>query len=178
MARSRALSPDEAQLFRDTLHDAKPLRQSKKAKSPPPTAKPAAAKSGTVRVPRPQPEPAPRASQPPLAPGPTAGIDRRTHDRFKKGEMAIDARLDLHGLTQTAAHDALLRFVDRGVAAGHRCLLVVTGKGLREGTGVLRAQVPRWLNEAALRPHLLAVHTARPQHGGEGALYVLLKRKR
>ncbi|HXP12095.1 MAG TPA: Smr/MutS family protein, partial [Stellaceae bacterium] len=110
--------------------------------------------------------------------GAAPGVDKRTLERFRKGEMGVDASLDLHGMTQDAAHAALVRFVQRAAASGHRALLIVTGKGGREGTGVLRAQVPRWLNEADSRPLLLAIHRARPQHGGDGALYVLLKRKR
>ncbi|HEY1720079.1 MAG TPA: Smr/MutS family protein [Magnetospirillaceae bacterium] len=182
MARTRTLQPDEAQLFQETLRDAKPLHGKKrKAAAPaaPTKASKAKASSAEAHPARKQPTLPPRtAPLAPLAPGPTPGVDRRTHDRFKKGEMVIDAKLDLHGMTQDAAHDALLRFVERGANAGYRCILVVTGKGLREGSGVLRTMVPRWLNEASLRPYLLAINRARPQHGGDGALYVLLKRKR
>lgn len=181
MARSRLLHPEEAQLFQETLRDAKPLSGKKRKAAPPTSAKPAAPQSSAAiaHPARKQPALPPRtAPLAPLAPGPTPGIDRRTHERFKKGEMAIDAKLDLHGMTQDAAHDALVRFVERGMTANFRCLLIVTGKGLREGSGILRKQVPRWLNEAGLRPCLLAINSARPQHGGEGALYVLLKRKR
>ena len=92
--------------------------------------------------------------------------------------MAIDASLDLHGLTQEVAHAALIRFVNGSAQLGRRCLLVVTGKGNREGAGILRTQVPRWLNEPALRSLILAFAYAQPKHGGEGALYVLLKRQR
>lgn len=182
MARARTLHPDEATLFQETLRDAKPL-SGKKRKAAAVAPKKTAAKQASSAASHParkQPALPPRVAAPlaPLAPGPTPGVDRRTHDRFKKGEMAIDATLDLHGMTQNAAHDMLIRFVERGATAGFRCVLIVTGKGLREGSGVLRAQVPRWLNEAGLRPYLLAIHRARPQHGGDGALYVLLKRKR
>lgn len=182
MTRARILNPDEAALFRETVRDAKPLPGKKRKAAPPASPKSIAPKSnaGAVHPARKQPALPPRTAVPlpPLAPGPTPGVDRRTHERFKKGEMAIDAKLDLHGMTQDAAHDALVRFVGRGVDANYRCLLIVTGKGLREGSGVLRRQVPRWLNEAGLRPSLLAINSARPQHGGDGALYVLLKRKR
>ena len=110
--------------------------------------------------------------------GKTAGIDRRTAERMKKGDMDIDGRLDLHGMMQDTAHSALRGFVMASSEMGRRCLLVITGKGNREGTGVLRREVPRWLNEPSLRPFVLAFSYAQPRHGGEGAIYVLLKRRR
>ncbi len=189
--RPRTASPEEAELFRATLRDVKPLRRRSRAvpaSEPAPVETKRAAAPAVSHPARAQPKIPPRT--PTLAPldatytsrgsarAPAPGIDKRTHERFTKGEMAIDARLDLHGMTQDAAHAALLRFVERSAAAGLRCLLIVTGKGTRDGTGVLKAQVPRWLNEAGTRPYLLAIHRARPQHGGDGALYVLLKRKR
>jgi len=97
---------------------------------------------------------------------------------MKRGEMEIDGRLDLHGMTQDVAHATLLAFVTRAYDSGRRCLLVITGKGNREGTGVLRANVPRWLNQSPCRERILGFSHARPQHGGEGALYVLIKRRR
>jgi len=92
--------------------------------------------------------------------------------------MPIEARLDLHGMTQDEAHRALDRFIPAMREDGRRAVLIITGKGTREGGGVLRQAVPRWLDEARLRPHVLAIEEARPQHGGAGALYVLLRRKR
>lgn len=71
----------------------------------------------------------------------------------------------------------LADFIERAESAGKRCLLVITGKGLASG-GILRDQVPRWLNQAPNRSRVLAFDYARPQHGGSGALYVLLKRRR
>lgn len=114
-----------------------------------------------------------------LTHGGTAGIDKRTAERFKKGEMEIEARIDLHGLTREAAYNTLLGFM-RGCAARRlRVVLVVTGKGRRsEGEAILRNEVPRWLNEAELRPLILSFSYAQPRHGGEGALYVFLKRER
>ncbi len=93
--------------------------------------------------------------------------------------MAIEARLDLHGMTQAEAHGRLVAFVEGHQAAGRRCVLVVTGKGTwREEGGVLRDAVPRWLNEPGLRPRILSFSHAQPKDGGEGALYILLKRLR
>lgn len=126
--------------------------------------------------------PAAPAGPPPLPPleiGRAAGVDRRTADRLRRGRMAIDAVLDLHGHRRDEAHRALHDFVLGSVEAGRRCLLVITGKGGRSrGEGILRAALPGWLGEAPLRPHVLALHPARPEHGGDGAFYVLLRRRR
>lgn len=122
-----------------------------------------------------------------LSHGVTVGIDRRQAERFRQGRLEIDGKIDLHGRSQAEAHDALHAFIHRAHRAGKRCLLVITGKGgvklagmaAEERTrGVLRQAVPRWLNEPGLRRYILAFDHARPQHGGEGALYVLLKRER
>jgi DNA-nicking Smr family endonuclease len=104
-----------------------------------------------------------------------AGIDRATAERLKRGQLAIEARLDLHGMTQEEAHRALAGFIVRSRGGGRRCILVITGRGVAGG-GVLRGAVPRWLAEPLLRPHLLAIAPAQPRDGGGGALYVLLRR--
>ncbi|MBV8493187.1 MAG: Smr/MutS family protein [Alphaproteobacteria bacterium] len=106
-----------------------------------------------------------------------AGVDRATAERLKRGQRAIEARLDLHGMTQAEAHRALAAFVSGSRAAGRRCVLVITGHGRMSG-GVLKHAVPRWLNEPDLRRHVLAIAPARPQHGGHGALYLLLRKDR
>ena len=96
---------------------------------------------------------------------------------MKRGEMVIEATLDLHGLSQDIAHDALTAFIQRAWGAGRRCVLVVTGKGMK-GSGILKNQVPRWLNQSPLRERILGFSYAKPQHGGDGALYVLVRRQR
>jgi DNA-nicking Smr family endonuclease len=122
--------------------------------------------------------PAPR----PLAHG-FADIDRATSERLKRGRHRIEAQLDLHGMTQAAAHRALFGFVVSAREAGRRCVLVITGRGLNGDVdtgepGILRRAVPRWLDEPGLRPHVLAIAPAQPRHGGAGALYLLLRRRR
>ncbi len=108
-----------------------------------------------------------------------AGIDRANAERLKRGLHPIEARLDLHGLTQAEAHNELIEFVEASYQSGRRCLLVITGRGLGpEGPGVLKSAVPRWLAEARTRPRILAISAAQPRHGGAGALYVLLRRQR
>ena len=111
--------------------------------------------------------------------GKPAGIDRRTAERLRRGRLTITARLDLHGLTQEKAHRRLDGFLADAQTAGHRCVLIITGKGERDGgSGVLRREVPRWLNQAPNRARVVAIEPAQPRDGGAGALYVLLRRAR
>lgn len=115
-----------------------------------------------------------------LVHGKAAGVDGNTMDRLRKGKLPIDARLDLHGMTQDQAHSALMRFIEAAYGHGKRCLCVVTGKGTRLSgeIGVLRQAVPRWLNQPGLRSKIIAFTHAPQKDGGEGALFVLLKRWR
>ena len=121
-----------------------------------------------------KPQKSPAKITEPLSHGVTAGLDKRTAQRLKKGRLPIEARLDLHGHSQEQAFRALHGFIDGQWAAGRRCVLVVTGKG----KGVLKDAVPRWLNEPLLRMKILSFTYAQRQDGGEGALYILLKRAR
>ncbi|AMW34434.1 hypothetical protein HEQ62_05190 [Haematospirillum jordaniae] len=113
----------------------------------------------------------------PLEPGKSPGVDHRTALKFKRGKMHVDARIDLHGMGKDTAHANLMDFMNRAIRNGYRCLLVITGKGTR-GEGVLRRALPGWLNDTRIRPHILSFSTARPEHGGEGAFYILLRRNR
>ena len=132
----------------------------------------------TTRAAPPSRRPAPEL--PELRPGVGAGVDKRTMARLVRGQLAIDGRLDLHGMTQDEAHRALIGFVTASREREKRAVLIITGKGTRPegGVGVLRAALPRWLNQAPLRGQVVAVAQAQPRHGGAGALYVLLKRVR
>lgn len=183
----RRPSQDELALWRQVATSVRPLRhkarqassieraESKTQKQPPSLKGDIAPVATTARAPRQA--PLPPVSPPPLEQGGAAGLDRRQRDRFRKGKMEIDGRLDLHGHTQGEAHDELLAFLRARHAKGARCVLVITGKGMTASKGgILRQAVPRWLNEPAFRPMILAYEQARMQHGGEGALYVLLKR--
>src|SRR5208282_2331351 len=164
------LRSEDSALFRQAMRGVKPLDRVKPPKiSAPP-------KRGTAPIP-PSPRPAavlPKA-MPPLEIGKSAGLDRARFEKLKRGQMAIEARLDLHGQTQDEAHRELSSFIARAQAQGRRLALVITGKG-REGRGVLRDSVPRWLNEPGLRGRVLALVNAQPRDGGSGALYVLLRR--
>ena len=107
---------------------------------------------------------------------PSSFIDDHTARKLLKGKIPVDGRIDVHNMTQEHAHDVLLRFVANSHAAGDRIVLVITGKG-RSGDGVLRQAVPKWLREPAFSLHVSAFRTAHVTHGGEGALYVRLRRK-
>jgi DNA-nicking Smr family endonuclease len=179
--RRRHPSRDELLLWRHAVRDAAPLK-GKSVELPEPEegeAPPAAPSPKPVLSPAPPP-PKPKQALPVLASGTAVDLDKRSAERLKRGQMAIEGRLDLHGQTQDQAHRALNSFIERAYAMGQRCLIVVTGKGNKPdgSVGVLRTMVPRWLNDAHLRPMILAFSQARPQHGGAGALYVLIKRRR
>ncbi|MCI4663350.1 MAG: Smr/MutS family protein [Neomegalonema sp.] len=119
----------------------------------------------------------------------TPGLDRRTAQRLRRGKIAPDARLDLHGMTMARAHRTLSAFVQSQFAAGSRCVLVITGKGGRSrepepgqwrepepGSGILKSQTPLWLSEPPLSTFVTGVYPAHISHGGGGALYVYLRK--
>jgi DNA-nicking Smr family endonuclease len=112
---------------------------------------------------------------PPLAP-----IDRKAKQKIARGRDVIDARIDLHGHTQAEAHDALLRFLRRTQSRGARVVLVITGKGGRgeNDRGVLKRAVPLWLALPEFRDLVIGFDSAAMAHGGEGALYVRLRKAR
>ncbi len=121
-----------------------------------------------------------RRQDPPLEVGTAAGVDKRTAQRLRRGQIAIEGRLDLHGLTQAEAHRALNGFLANAQGAGKRCVIVITGKGRSDSSegGVLRRAVPHWLDQPPNRGRIIAVRHAQPRHGGAGALYVLLRKAR
>lgn len=104
------------------------------------------------------------------------GIEPRRRHRIAKAREEIGARIDLHGMTQDQARAALIAFVARAFDDGWRAVLVITGKGV-QGDGVLRKAVPGWLGAPALSHMVAGISEAARHHGGEGALYVALKRK-
>jgi len=155
MSRRRPLSEEEHALWTGVVRSIKPLHRARK--------------SAELSV----------DDKPPPAPP----LGRRLKQRVARGREAIDARLDLHGLTQTEAHAALLRFLRRAQADGAKIALVVTGKGTGKGSdqresGVLKRQVPMWLSLPQFRPLVVGFEDAHVGHGGQGALYVRLRRIR
>ncbi len=111
---------------------------------------------------------------PPLAP-----LSKRERTKLSRGRSEIEARLDLHGMTQTRAHRALSGFLQRAHHDGLTFVLVITGKGRSGGeSGVLRRQVPEWLSLPEFRAFVVGFEEAHVGHGGEGALYVRIRRAR
>jgi DNA-nicking Smr family endonuclease len=178
----RPLTPDDERLWSLITHTVRPLRQGKKpavdarlkAGFRDPT-RPIKDKSGSeanVAVSR----------QRPVSPSSLSPIPRREKQKLARGNMAIDARVDLHGMTQAEAYTALQRHLHRSQANGAKFVLVITGKGVPAAfyseRGVLRRQVPIWLSLPEFRRYVLGFDTADAGHGGEGALYVRLKRAR
>jgi DNA-nicking Smr family endonuclease len=163
---------EEDALWQREVRDARPLR--KRASTPPEGAResaPSAPKQGMV------------GSKTRPAIGDThassGGVDGATERKLRRGLVAVEARLDLHGHTQAEAHAELSAFLMQSQAAGLRCVLVVTGRGDLAGErGVLRRNLPGWLSAPTLRPYVLATASAHARHGGEGARYVLLRRLR
>lgn len=179
--RTRSLSAEERRLWAQVARGITPMRGRPVPPDPepsPPEA-PAAAPQAAPIGPQPSTSPA-KPSVPPLTP-----LDRKTLLALRRGSRAVDAVIDLHGMRQAEAHDALLRFLHRAQGAGHGLVLVITGKGgagmgnaLFEERGVLRRMVPHWLRLPDLRPIVLGFEEASPQHGGSGAIYVRVRRRR
>ncbi len=170
--RDRAVSGAESDLWRQVTDDVEPLEETGLSVTPPPdTEKPPAKRQTYVQPPAPSAPSAP----PDLVHGNAPGLDRATQQNMRRGKIAMQARIDLHGMTQNQAHGALSNFLYDCRASGLRSVLVITGKG-SGGEGVLRAAVPRWLNEGENRQMVRAFSHAVPKDGGEGALYVVLKR--
>lgn len=179
MSRRRQVSEEEQALWRAVTRTVSPLRRHRKDTAPAiehtePRHRP------TAKTPVPHPiavahKPAPKPKEPALAP-----IDRRSKQKLARGTQSIDARIDLHGRTQSEAHAALLRFLHRAQANGAKTVLVITGKGGGRdgGRGVLKRQVPMWLALPEFRGLVVGFGDAAIGHGGEGALYVRVRRAR
>jgi DNA-nicking Smr family endonuclease len=186
LRRKRALSEEERALWESVAKQTKPLRKKVRSVKPhvasPDSKKPAMAMA--VAPPKPSPAVemarAPKPNRAPAAP-PLAPLGRRERSQLSRGRKDIDARLDLHGMTQTRAHHALFSFLQRAHSGGLTFVLVITGKG-RMGSeterGVLRRQVPQWLSLPEFRSLVVGFEEAHIGHGGEGALYVRIRRSR
>jgi DNA-nicking Smr family endonuclease len=180
--RHRRLAEDEASLWARAMSDVMPLARAQAAPRNPVVSAPASAPAMTGGAAGPVTTPAGPPLPPPPRPSivpPTlaAGLDRRTLARLRRGDVAIAARLDLHGMTQAHAHAELDAFLDRAARRGARLVLVITGKG-SGGDGILRRMLPRWIQAGPHRGRVLGVEPAHARHGGEGAWYVQLRRPR
>lgn len=184
----RRLTDDEQALWQGVARLVSPLRRRTRRQQnseEPETAPAVPASRGRMmakpvsKLPLAAATPAPRpAGPPPLAP-----LGRKLRKRVARGTHAIDGRLDLHGFTQAQANVALLHFLRARQAAGARLVLVITGKGFRADAsagerGVLKRMVPMWLGTAEFRSYVTGFESAATGHGGEGALYVMLRRTR
>ncbi|MDZ4790100.1 MAG: Smr/MutS family protein [Hyphomicrobiales bacterium] len=193
--RPRTLNEDEAALWEFAMRGAKSLRPRE------PTsllgiddedvvrAVNRLAKTASIAEQLQTPNPAP--SKPKLTAVEIAELDRRQTRLIATGRAAIDARLDLHGMRQQEAHAALKSFLHSAQSRGARVVLVITGKGGRRKTsereffpysddepGVLKRLTPRWLQDADLRHLVVSFGASSAQHGGDGALYVRLRKPR
>ena len=182
----RRINPDEEALWQEITDSVKPLdpnRRNQKTETDDPVPEATATQSITSQQAKKKkliPPHEPRL-HPPGPVNPDAGVDKRTLGRLKKGKMAIDARIDLHGHTRESAYRALCGFIESAYDRQNRCVLVITGKGLRasEGReGVLKQAVPEWFSGSKLKPMIVSWQPAQPRDGGSGALYVLIKRRR
>lgn len=194
-SRSRSLTDEERKLWRAAMKDAKPLKRAKPdpAEDAPPPSPASPPSTPAPRAPAAilAPPPKPRA---PSEPPPLGALERRTSQKLARGQIEVEATIDLHGHSQERAHGALLDFIARSRGRGLRCVLVITGKGaspyarhtlhgssfyeVPERQGVLRSAVPRWLAEAEFRLHVSGFQPAHPKHGGGGAFYLWLRKKR
>lgn len=189
----RVLSKEEAQLWAHVSSTTEPLGDRSERQVPKPTAEilspTAKTTPGKSQAKLTSLQPAPKGSannDQPSSPQQDT-FNRREARKIRSGRTEIDARLDLHGMRQHEAHNALSAFLYRCYSAGHRYVLVITGKGARnadtsesffneQDRGVLKRQVPQWLDEPALRSMVVSYQPAHQHHGGEGALYVRIRR--
>ncbi len=184
--RKRVLSEEERVLWESVAKQAKPLRKrTRVAKAEIVlTAEPAplTARASAKRLRSEAGVPPIQSVKHPPSPPPLAPLGRRERTHLSRGKIEIDARLDLHGMTQARAHRVLLHFLQRASGDGLRFVLVVTGKGNTKGAdserGVLRRQVPEWLSLPEFRTLVVGFEQAHIGHGGTGALYVRVRRHR
>jgi DNA-nicking Smr family endonuclease len=176
--KGRRLSEEDRALWEFVLRSIKPLR--KRSRSVPAKVEKETAPAKmprTVSVRRPEP-----IAPPPAKPVPTlAPLERKLKQKLRRGRAEIDARVDLHGHTQSEAYDRLLRFLRTSQDKGASVVLVITGKGAMSSggeRGVLKRQVPLWLGLPEFRDYVIGFDVASAAHGGEGALYVRLRKKR
>jgi DNA-nicking Smr family endonuclease len=182
MSRKRSLTEDEHTLWETVTRSVAPLKRRTVRPPAPGNAVPAAAAGAPERPSRGAAKAAAPAAPPVKTAPPLAPLGRRLKQRLGRGSEPVDARIDLHGMTQADAHVALTRFLMRAQRDGARVVLVITGKGVRGGgdphveRGVLKRQVPLWLEGAELRALVIGFESASIGHGGAGALYVRVRR--
>ncbi len=185
--KSRRLSPEEERLWKQVAETTTPIKRVTSPKlsfSQPPKAEP---KRPAYAPPKFQVGEKARASDTRItAPDQPVRMDHKAFTRLRRGKSNPEARIDLHGMTAATAHTALNSFLLRAYSEQKRLVLVITGKGRQTDNddpaprraGVLRQQVPHWLDQPPLRQIVLQTSPAHQRHGGSGALYVYLNRRR
>ena len=176
---TRRLTSEERELWEKLRRSVRPLRPERLLRR---RAEPAAAVSSAEK---PKKRPPAKASPAPApaksAAPPLVALEERARRRIARGLIEIGARIDLHGMRQERAHAALASFLRHAQARGVRVVLVITGKGIAGEAGqrgVLRTAVPGWLAQPEFRPLVLGFEEAGRRHGGAGALYVRIRRRR
>jgi DNA-nicking Smr family endonuclease len=180
----KRLTKADSEIWDRLRQTVKPLRKRKGAKPAPSStpgasiAQPAGTQPKKVKPTRPVASAVPAKPRLPAPPA-LAPLEERTRRKLGRGLVEIDARIDLHGMRQERAHDALIGFLRNAQSRGHRIVIIVTGKGKAgEARGVLRHAVPGWLSRPDLRELVVGFEEAGRRHGGEGALYVRIRRRR
>ena len=185
------------ELWEKVTRTVTPIKRTRYTEAPPAPKPPAQKAPAPPKPAAPKPvQPRPSAARRPDPPAPPAlsQFDRRTRQKFTRGNVEIDARLDLHGHSAERARGELMRFIAGAHAQGLRTVLVITGKGespytrhtlhgsdhfhTPERQGRLRRLIPEWLGEASFRAYVSGLQPAHPRHGGGGAFYVRLRRNR
>lgn len=184
----RNLSSEERALWNKVVEKATPLKTPAEpsvprlSKETPRAAPPKPIVPFTIGA-KPAPRPTTAADRPSLPP---IAMDRKAYNVLSRGKLKPEARIDLHGMTLDQAHPELVRFILSTHAAGKRLVLVITGKGktsrddgpIPARKGILRHHVPQWLAQSPLAPCILQITQSHRRHGGDGAFYVYLRRRR
>jgi len=170
------LGPEDRVLWDEVKKSIKPLKKSRPVKQAVTESVPQSTPSAKQQKPVSTAVSAPSARETPKPP-PLAKLDRRAKSRVARGRIEIDARLDLHGMTLERARSRLASFIREAQARGHALVLVITGKGAA-GRGALKHEVPHWLALAEFRALVIGFEEAAINHGGSGALYVRIRRRR
>ncbi|MDP2764475.1 MAG: Smr/MutS family protein [Brevundimonas sp.] len=180
MSRRDDLSPDDRRIWARVAGSVTPAKPKKAARVTPGAAvvdPPAAPHAKGVAKPRSVPPPyAPVVATPARPRGHPEELEPRRQRRLSRERDPIEAKFDLHGFGRFQAQDALTAFLLGAQARGYRSVLVITGQGRRGGTGVIRASVHEWLQGPALRGVVSGFASAARHHGGDGALYVTIRR--
>lgn len=184
----RRLGPEEQAAWAQLARTVKPIRRDRPAPPAQPDPGPAAAKPAPAKpikaraAPLSRPAAAPVQAPPP--PRPSDILDGRWEKQIRRGQLMPEMAIDLHGHTLALAHQRLERALVQSLADGVRVLLVVTGKprenrGGEEGRrGAIRAEIGHWLQSSSMADRIASVRTAHPRHGGTGALYIILRRRK